>query len=70
MIFQNPDDLSHFGGLLTNRNIDAKKIAVFLGNHSIDGDGRLASEAVPNYQFSLSSSDGDHGINCLYPCVN
>src|SRR5208283_3064805 len=50
-------------------NIDANDIAALLVDYRIKGNRRLSCLAVTNDQLSLSPSNRDHRINCLYSCL-
>ena len=51
------------GSLLTDRNIDADHVFVFLVDDGVDGDSGLTGLAVANDKFALATSDRNHGVD-------
>mmetsp|Transcript_2781 Transcript_2781/g.4206 ORF Transcript_2781/g.4206 Transcript_2781/m.4206 type:complete len:523 (+) Transcript_2781:251-1819(+) len=60
-------ELSNGGSLLSNSDVDTGKglLLGLLVNNGINGDGSLSSLTISNNQLTLSTSNGDQGINGL-----
>jgi len=59
------NNLGNRGALLADGDVDTDNIATLLVDDRIDSYGGLAGLTVTNDQFALSTSDWNHGVNCL-----
>jgi hypothetical protein len=73
VLFKGLDELSDGGTLLTDGDVDAVKllglvagvVPTLLVEHGIKSDGSLTSLTVTNDQLTLTTADGNHGIDGL-----
>ena len=73
VLLQSLYKLSDSRTLLSDSNIDAVELLVFfltvipslLVEDGVDGDGGLAGLTVTNDQFTLATTNGDHGVDGL-----
>ena len=68
-LFQGFHHVCHSGALLPDGNVDADHVLVMLIDDGVQGNGGLAGLPVADNQLTLSSADGDHGINGLDACL-
>ena len=69
------DELSDGGTLLTDGNVDTVKLLGLVGasgvvptllvEHGVKSDGSLTSLTITNDQLTLTTADGNHGVNGL-----
>lgn len=73
VLLEGLDELSDGGTLLTDGNVDAVKLLALVGGvvpallvqHGIKGDSGLTGLTVTNDQLTLTTADGDHGVDTL-----
>ena len=63
------DDLSHRGLLLSDGNVDADHVLIFLIDDRIDSDSALSRLPVADYKLALASPDRYHGVDSLDTCL-
>ena len=51
------------GSLLTDRNVDADHVFVFLVDDGVDGDSGLTGLAVADDELALATADRNHGVD-------
>jgi hypothetical protein len=73
VLLQSLDKLGNSGTLLTDGDVDAVEllglvvavVPTLLVEHGIEGDGSLASLTITDNQLTLTTADGNHGIDSL-----
>ena len=71
VLLEGLDELGNGGSLLTNGDVDAVKllglvvsiVPSLLVQHSIESNGGLSSLTITNNQFTLSTSNRNHGVH-------
>ncbi len=63
VFFECLNDAGHSGTFLADGDIDAKDVEALLVDDRIDSNGGLAGLPVADDQLTLSSADGDHGVD-------
>ena len=64
VLLQGSYQLCNGGCLLTDGYIDTYHILTLLVQDGVDGDGGLTGLTVTDDQLTLSTTDGEHGIDC------
>jgi len=72
------DELSDGGTLLTDGNVDtvqlvglvARVVPALLVQHGVKGDSGLTGLTVTNDQLTLTTADGDHGVDTLHTSLH
>lgn len=73
VLLEGLDELSDGGTLLTDGDVDAVKLLVLIGTvvptllveDGIESDGSLAGLTITNDQLTLTTADGNHGVDGL-----
>jgi hypothetical protein len=73
VLLKSLDELGDGGSLLTNGDVDAVKllglvlavVPPLLVEHGVESDGSLTSLTVTNDQLTLTTADGNHGVDRL-----
>jgi hypothetical protein len=73
VLLEGLDKLGNGGSLLTDGDVDAVKLLLLVGTlvppllveHSVEGNGGLSGLTVTDNQLTLTTSDGNHGIDGL-----
>jgi hypothetical protein len=73
VLLEGLDELGDGGTLLTNGDVDTVQLLGLLGaivplllvKNGVEGDGGLSGLTITNNQLTLTTTDGDHGVNAL-----
>lgn len=78
LLLEGLDELSDGGTLLTDGNVDtvellglvAGVVPTLLVEHGVQSDGGLTSLTVTNDQLTLTTADGNHGVDTLHASLD
>jgi len=73
VLLEGLDELGDGGTLLTNGNVDTVQllgliraiVPLLLVKNGVEGDGGLSGLTITNNQLTLTTTNGDHGVNAL-----
>lgn len=74
VLLKSLDELSDGGALLSNSDVDTVKLLGVIGTvvptllvkHGVEGDSGLSGLTITNDQLTLTTSDGNHGVDGLH----
>jgi hypothetical protein len=78
LLLKGLDELSDGGTLLTDGNVDtvqllgliARVVPALLVEHGVESDGSLTGLTVTNDQLTLTTADGNHGVDTLHTSLD
>ena len=78
VLLEGLDKLSDGGTLLTDGNVDGEELLVLLDGavpallvqHGVKGNSGLTGLTVTNDQLTLTTADGNHGVNTLHTSLD
>lgn len=78
VLLKGTDELSDGGTLLADGNVDGEELLALLDGavptllvqHGIKGDGSLSGLTVTNDQLTLTTADGNHGVDTLHTSLD